>query len=199
MRLTALAFLAAATLPSQAKAGVTITWTQVGSDFHAVVSGSFSAQELAGAAFVFESTLDAGAYFDTTPSFSALDAGGQFFRHAFLSNELTFAPSFIRLNSYSGNTATGDPFSFFDSGAYFIISLPTTYVAGDSIDATLTSFGWGNSLQSAFTFGEVVKRGDTALVTFVDGSSPVPEPSAYGLILGGLALAGVAIRRRRAK
>jgi autotransporter-associated beta strand protein len=29
--------------------------------------------------------------------------------------------------------------------------------------------------------------------------SPIPEPSTYGLVLGGLALAGAAIRRRRAK
>ncbi|MFN7340730.1 MAG: beta strand repeat-containing protein, partial [Opitutia bacterium] len=34
---------------------------------------------------------------------------------------------------------------------------------------------------------------------FIDYIAPIPEPSTYGLILGGLALVGAAVRRRRAK
>jgi len=188
--------LAAALLPGVAKAGVTITWTEVGNNFQAVVSGSFSSQELAAASFNTDATFNAGASFDTSPSFSVIATGGQFNRRFISLSSITKTPNFTRLNSYSGNVATGSQFSYVDSGSFFIISIPTSYVAGDSISSTLQSARYGNTLQSAFTFGEVVKLNGNALITFVDGSSPIPEPSTYGLILGGLALAGAGIRRR---
>ncbi len=199
MRLATLALTSAALLPVAAHAGVTITWTEIGNNFQAVVSGSFTTQELAANSFNFGANFSSGASFDTSPSFTAHSTGGDFTRY-FFGSGITSTANYIRLNSYTGNSAVGDQFSYFDNGTFFIINLPTTYVAGSSINATLTSSRWGNSLQSAFTFGEVVKLNGNALVTFVDGSTgapPVPEPSTYGLILGGLALAGVAIRRRQ--
>jgi len=195
--LSTLTAFAAALLPGVAKAGVTITWTEVGNNFQAVVSGSFSSEEMDADSFNFDTNFNAGASFDTTPSFSVMATGGQLNQRFISSSLITQTPNFTRMNSYSGNVATGDQFSYFDNGDFFIISLPTSYVAGDSISATLTSSRYGNTLQSAFTFGEVVKYNGNALITFVDGSTPIPEPSTYGLVLGGLALAGAAIRRRK--
>jgi hypothetical protein len=78
-------------------------------------------------------------------------------------------------------------------GEAAIISGPTTgsFLTGISY-GEFTEGEWLLALSTQYTNWKF----DTLLT--VDGT-PIPEPSTYGLILGGLALAGAAVRRRRAK
>jgi hypothetical protein len=66
------------------------------------------------------------------------------------------------------------------------------------LDTTGLTFGGTALDDTLFTLIDV-GNGDGSGVLRLQYAAPIPEPSTYGLILGGLALAGAAIRRRRKK
>jgi len=170
--------VAALAAPSAVRAGVTVTWSHVGSNFQATVSGSFSSAELAEAQFNFTQSSTERATFDSSPSFFSLPAADHR-RHFFQSAKVTFSPSFIRLNSYSGNSRSGDPFGFFYNGTYLFIALADGYQPGAAINSSLVSWDWGTSLVGSFTFGEVVKlNGSPSSPSSTPRPFPSPRPTA---------------------
>ena len=183
--------------PVTSRAAVTVTWQSLNNgDFRAVVTGSFSAAELAEAAIVDSISGGYTAYYDTTPAFGVAETPGTYDRYLFSTSKLTITPAIHNLNTYSGNTATGDTFAFTIPNSYLFLVLEGGYQADAPINSTLVAEGYGLPLSFAFAFGDVVKLNGNPFITYVNGGA-VPEPSTYGLMAGGLALAAVAVRRRK--
>lgn len=86
----------------------------------------------------------------------------------------------------SSTTITSDFWSAYQGNGNILFQIRNSPVA--SMTAETASF----STAAATSFADLT-------VTYTYTAAPIPEPSTYGLILGGLALAGAAIRRRQAK
>lgn len=187
---------------SLSQAAVTVTWTQVGDKFHGTVSGSFSDSELSAHYSSYTQTDPVGGYFDTSPGFLVV-VNGQTdltYRH-YWNTVLTRGPGNANLNIYSGATVSGtSSIGFYDTfNGPYALALSTSYVAGSEISATIISNRDGMTLAQAFFYGDVFQLYGQSFITYVNGGvvgGAIPEPSTYGLALGGFALAGVLLRRR---
>ena len=95
-------------------------------------------------------------------------------------------------NGALGSSRTGDIFGFSDSA----VGLSVGYVSGAAINGSLT-FAAASLLSLGFTPGSYVTTlPNDAITTNVIGAD-VPLPAAAPMLLGALALTGVAARRRK--
>ena len=203
MTITRIATLAAALtamLATSASAEITISWTMTSNSLIGTYSGSFSAAELSYATSSFTDTTNTMASSDTSPSlfsFPTNNTSTSVFYYA--SDKYANTASTNKYNFYSGNTASGDPFSYNVNSGYLFIRLSQSYVADSVISGTLTinTVYEDTDLDDYFTFGNVVTLNGNPFITYVNGSA-VPEPSTYAAIIGMAGL-GLALTRRRRK
>ena len=190
----ALALASLLLVPASGRAAVTIVFNQVGADVVATASGSISSL----------SGLTAGSSL-TTPDSAALAAwvaGLNMGPAQNSGNPVTPYTGFSAVPANFGSTDSRIALPTSTSGSFLFtlyyggMQLPQSYVPGTAFDQTAT---WTNesisSLKLAPGTYTYVWSGDS--ITVMVNGTPVPEPSTYGLALGGLGLCLAALRRRR--
>ena len=82
---------------------------------------------------------------------------------------------------------------------YAATSLTINYQWGGSVLAPMASFSNGNNIEGGVYVNTLTQNGEIHLQTFTGQIAAVPEPETYALMLTGLGLMGVMVRRRARK
>ena len=183
----------ATALPSTANAAVTVIIDQAGPGVIVTTSGTLDLTGL----------TSQGSFFSTggamTPSVGFVSVGIPLTVTGY--SGLSGPSSFGTGNITFTNISAGTPFAINGGGfASPYVFVPTAYVSGSAIGAQATWLGQ-TFASLGLTPGQYVftAPNDTITVNIRPVGGPVPEPSAWAMMLLGLGAIGVARRRRRSK
>ena len=144
-------------------------------------------------------SITIASFIDSTGTFTISLYGGN--------SSQPFGSALFVSDGYIRTSQSEDKFTYYFDSA--VLDANTTYWvvpdAGQSwaTSATFTNAVEQNSSGYSFVANRRSTNGGTTWGDFIpysisiEATTPVPEPSTYGMILGGLALAGAALRRRR--
>jgi len=208
MRLPA---LATAVLLAAASSRADVVFGNMGADgaggfatnYTLVGSGNISALgfNTGNSSTLYLQSITIGSFIDTTGSFTiSLYTGTS-------SNPNLSTGLFATSSSLTLVNADEEKFTY-DFGGTLLSANTVYWVVASTGQSWATSGGFTNATEqnnSGYTFVGNIRSTDSGstwgnFVPYsisVDATNVVPEPSTYGMILGGLALVGAAVRRRR--
>lgn len=186
---------------ANSQAAVTVQFNQVGNDVVATATGSFDS--MTGLAVISlnnshgagqQAVASVGPFLAMGPavgSWTSMAYTGSFSGGSWTS-PLNLGTS--STDYFSSSTETGNVDFWISKHAIYV---STSYVFGTQVNNVST---WNNTSFAGLGLEEGTYTWTWAGDSFsINVGTPVPEPSTYGLILGGLALVGAAVSRRRAK